>query len=107
MKKNMQMWHEETFGPVAGLFPFSSEEEVIEMANDTVGGLASYFYTSDISRLFRVSEALEAGMIGCRVGLISACEQPFGGVKESGLGREGSRYALDEYVNIKSITIGV
>jgi len=69
--------------------------------------LAGYFYTEDISRMFRVSEALEMGMIGCRVGLVSACEQPFGGIKESGIGREGSRLALDDYLDVKSITIGV
>lgn len=104
---DMLFAQEETFGPLAALIPFSTEEEVIEMANSTDSGLAGYFYTEDISRLWRVSEALEMGMIGCRVGLISACEQPFGGIKESGIGREGSRFALDDYVDIKSITIGV
>ena len=103
----MLFFKEETFGPVAPLTPFDTEEEAIKIANDTNAGLAAYFYTEDISRLWRVSEALEAGMVGCRVGLVSACEQPFGGVKESGIGREGSRFALDEYVNIKSITVGV
>lgn len=97
----------DTFGPVAPLTPFDTEEEAIRIANDTNAGLAAYFYTEDISRLWRVSEALQAGMVGCRVGLVSACEQPFGGMKESGIGREGSRFALDEYVNIKSITLGV
>lgn len=103
----MMFFQEETFGPVAPLTPFDSEEEAIRIANDTDAGLAAYFYTEDISRLWRVSEALEAGMVGCRVGLVSACEQPFGGVKESGIGREGSKFALDEYVNIKSITVGI
>jgi succinate-semialdehyde dehydrogenase / glutarate-semialdehyde dehydrogenase len=98
---------EETFGPVAPLTPYDTEEEAIHIANDTNAGLAAYFYAEDISRLWRVSEALEAGMVGCRVGIASACEQPFGGIKESGIGREGSRFALDEYVNIKSFTIGV
>ena len=103
----MLFFQEETFGPVAPLTPFDSEEEAVQIANDSNAGLAAYFYTEDISRLWRVSEALEAGMVGCRVGLVSACEQPFGGIKESGIGREGSRFALDEYVNIKSITVGV
>lgn len=98
---------EETFGPLAFLVPFDTEEEVISMANGTEAGLASYFYTEDISRLYRVSEALEAGMVGVRVGLVSACEQPFGGIKESGIGREGGKGALDEYLNIKSITVGI
>jgi succinate-semialdehyde dehydrogenase/glutarate-semialdehyde dehydrogenase len=98
---------EETFGPIAALVPFETEEEVIEMANDVDVGLAGYFYTEDIGRLWRVSEALQVGMVGARVGLISACEQPFGGIKESGVGgREGSRWALDEYLNVKSVTIG-
>lgn len=104
---NMLFAREETFGPIAALIPFKTEDEVIEMANSTESGLAGYFYTENISRMWRVSEALEMGMIGCRVGLISACEQPFGGIKESGIGREGSRFALDDYVDIKSITIGV
>ena len=103
----MLSFKEETFGPIASLTPFDTEEEAIQIANDTNAGLAAYFYTEDISRLWRVSEALEAGMVGCRVGLVSACEQPFGGMKESGIGREGSRFALDEYVNIKSVTVGV
>lgn len=98
---------EETFGPVAALVPFESEEEVVTMANDVDVGLAGYFYTENIGRLWRVAEALEVGMVGARVGLISACEQPFGGIKESGVGgREGSRWALDEYLNVKSITVG-
>jgi succinate-semialdehyde dehydrogenase/glutarate-semialdehyde dehydrogenase len=104
---DMLFAQEETFGPLAALISFKTEEEVIEMANSTESGLAGYFYTENISRLWRVSEALEMGMIGCRVGLISACEQPFGGIKESGIGREGSRFALDDYLDIKSITIGV
>lgn len=99
----MLFFKEETLSPVAPLTPFDTEEE----ANDTNAGLAASFYTEDISRLWRVSEALEGGMVGCRVGLVSACEQPSGGTKESGIGREGSRFARDEYVNIKSITVGV
>lgn len=103
----MKFATEETFGPIAALIPFNTESEVIEMANNSEVGLAGYFYTESISRMWRVSEALETGMVGVGVGLISACEQPFGGVKESGVGREGSRYALDEYLNIKSITVGI
>jgi hypothetical protein len=86
--------------------PFDSEE-AIRIANDVNAGLAAHFYTEDMSRLWRVSEALEAGTVGCRVGLVSACEQPFGGTKDSGTGREGSRFALDEYVNTKSISVVV
>jgi succinate-semialdehyde dehydrogenase/glutarate-semialdehyde dehydrogenase len=98
---------EETFGPLAFLVPFDTDEEVIAMANKTNAGLASYFFTEDISRLWRVAEALQSGMVGVRVGLISACEQPFGGIKDSGVGREGGRDALDEYTEIKSITVGL
>ncbi|PGH17887.1 hypothetical protein AJ79_00786 [Helicocarpus griseus UAMH5409] len=104
---DMLFMKQETFGPLAFLIPFQTEEEVIALANDTDAGLASYFYTEDIGRLWRVSEALEAGMIGVRVGLVSACEQPFGGVKESGIGREGGSGALDEYLIVKSITVGL
>ena len=103
----MLFMQEETFGPLAFLVSFSSEDEVIELANDTNAGLAGYFYTEDISRLWRVSEALNVGMVGVRVGLISACEQPFGGVKESGMGREGGSEALLEYTEVKSITVGL
>jgi len=105
-KKDMMFCREETFGPLSALVPFDTEEEVIKLANEVDVGLAAYFYTENITRMWRVAEALEAGMVGCRVGLISASEQPFGGIKESGLGREGSRFALEEYLNIKSITIG-
>jgi succinate-semialdehyde dehydrogenase / glutarate-semialdehyde dehydrogenase len=103
---DMLLCHEETFGPLAALISFSTEEEVIQLANNVDVGLAGYFYTQNIARLWRVAEALEVGMVGCGVGLISACEQPFSGVKESGIGIEGSRHALEEYLNIKSITIG-
>jgi succinate-semialdehyde dehydrogenase / glutarate-semialdehyde dehydrogenase len=105
--KDMLFFSQETFGPLAFLVPFSSEAEAIELANDTSAGLASYFFTEDISRVWRVGEALQSGMVGVRVGLISACEQPFGGIKESGVGREGGRDALDEYTEIKSITVGI
>ncbi|KMP04808.1 succinate-semialdehyde dehydrogenase [Coccidioides immitis RMSCC 3703] len=105
--KDMLFMKEETFGPLAFLVPFETEEEAVAMANNVDAGLASYFYTEDISRMYRVSEALESGMVGCRVGLISACEQPFGGIKDSGMGREGGKGALDEYLNIKSVTVGI
>lgn len=105
--RDMLFMEQETFGPLAFLVPFDSDEEVIEMANKTSAGLASYFYTSDISRVWKVSEALQSGMVGVRVGLISAAEQPFGGIKDSGIGREGGKDALDEYTDIKSITVGI
>jgi len=98
---------EETFGPVASLFRFTTEEEAIQMANDTEFGLASYFYSSNVHRCWRVAEALEAGMVGVNEGRISFAGAPFGGIKESGVGREGSRYGLDEYVEVKYINFGV
>ena len=104
---SMRFMREETFGPLAFLVPFDTDDEVIAMANKTNAGLASYFFTEDISRLWRVAEALESGMVGVRVGLISACEQPFGGIKDSGIGREGGKEALDEYTEVKSITVGL
>ncbi|KIW55922.1 hypothetical protein PV05_04630 [Exophiala xenobiotica] len=106
-KSGMKFMEEETFGPLAFLVPFDTEEEVIKMANSSDVGLAAYFYTEDITRLWRVSEALKVGMVGVRVGLVSAAEAPFGGVLESGLGREGGIAALEEYLDIKSITIGL
>ena len=96
---------EETFGPVAPLYKFSSDEEVIKLANDTPYGLASYFYSRDIGRIWRVAEALEYGMVGVNTGLTTKAEIPFGGVKESGLGREGSRYGLDDYLEVKYISM--
>jgi succinate-semialdehyde dehydrogenase/glutarate-semialdehyde dehydrogenase len=104
---SMLFMREETFGPIAFLVPFNTDEEVIAMANNTNAGLAGYFYTEDISRVWKVSEALHVGMVGVRVGLISACEQPFGGVNDSGIGREGGSEALHEYTELKSITVGV
>ena len=98
---------EETFGPVASLFRFSTEEEAIQMANDTEFGLAAYFYSNDVHRCWRVAEALEAGMVGVNEGKISFAGAPFGGIKESGVGREGSRYGLDEYMEVKYINFGV
>ena len=97
---------EETFGPVAPVFKFSTEAEVIALANNTEFGLASYFYSRDIGRIFRVGEALEYGMVGVNTGLISTAEVPFGGVKQSGLGREGAHQGIDDYVEIKYMCIG-
>jgi succinate-semialdehyde dehydrogenase/glutarate-semialdehyde dehydrogenase len=97
---------EETFGPVAPLFRFRTEEEAIALANDTPFGLAAYFYARDVGRIFRVAEALESGIIGINEGIISTEVAPFGGVKESGLGREGSKYGIDEYLEVKYLAIG-
>ena len=96
---------EETFGPVAPIFRFSTEAEVVAAANATEFGLASYFYSRDIGRIFRVGEALEYGMVGINTGLISVAEVPFGGVKQSGLGREGSHHGIDDYVEVKYLCI--
>jgi succinate-semialdehyde dehydrogenase / glutarate-semialdehyde dehydrogenase len=103
---DMKVTKEETFGPVAPLYRFRDEAEAIRMANDTEFGLASYFYSRDLGRVWRVSEALEYGMVGINTGLISTEVAPFGGVKESGLGREGSMYGIDEYVEIKYLSMG-
>lgn len=103
---DMHIASEETFGPVAPLFKFKSEKEVVELANSAPVGLAGYFYSKDIGRVFRVAEAIETGMIGVNTGLISDVASPFGGVKESGFGREGSKYGVDEYLTVKSVTIG-
>jgi succinate-semialdehyde dehydrogenase/glutarate-semialdehyde dehydrogenase len=97
---------EETFGPVAPVFRFKTEDEVVALANDTEFGLASYFYSRDIGRIFRVGEALEYGMVGINTGLISTSEVPFGGMKQSGLGREGSHHGIDDYVEIKYLCLG-
>jgi succinate-semialdehyde dehydrogenase / glutarate-semialdehyde dehydrogenase len=102
----MKVARDETFGPLAPLFRFSSDEEVIALANDTEFGLASYFYSRDIGRVWRVAEALEYGMVGINTGLISNEGAPFGGVKQSGLGREGSHYGIDDYVVIKYLCVG-
>jgi succinate-semialdehyde dehydrogenase/glutarate-semialdehyde dehydrogenase len=102
----MKVARDETFGPLAPLFRFSSDEEVIRLANDTEFGLASYFYSRDIGRVWRVAEALEYGMVGINTGLISNEVAPFGGVKQSGLGREGSHYGIDDYVVIKYMCVG-
>ncbi|MGE3843928.1 MAG: NAD-dependent succinate-semialdehyde dehydrogenase [Vicinamibacterales bacterium] len=102
----MQCAREETFGPVAPVFRFRDEDDVIAMANATEFGLASYFYSRDIGRIFRVAEALEYGMVGINTGMISTAEVPFGGVKQSGLGREGSRHGIEEYVEVKYLCLG-
>ena len=102
----MTIAKEETFGPVAPLFRFTTEADAIALANDTEFGLASYFYGRDLARVWRVAEALEYGMVGVNTGLISTEVAPFGGVKESGLGREGSKYGLDEYLEIKYVCLG-
>lgn len=102
----MAIAHEETFGPVAALFRFFDEEDVIDKANNTEFGLASYFYAKDLSRVFRVAESLDFGMVGVNTGLISTAEAPFGGRKLSGLGREGSSYGIDEFTEIKYICLG-
>ena len=102
---DMSVAVDETFGPVAPLIRFSDETDVIRMANDTPYGLAAYFYARDMGRIFRVAEALEYGMVGINTGLISTEVAPFGGVKQSGIGREGSRYGMDEYVEMKYLCL--
>jgi succinate-semialdehyde dehydrogenase/glutarate-semialdehyde dehydrogenase len=97
---------EETFGPLAPVFRFRTEQEAIDAANNTEFGLASYFYSRDMGRIFRVSEGLEYGMVGINTGLISTEHVPFGGVKQSGLGREGSSHGIEEYVEMKYLCIG-
>jgi succinate-semialdehyde dehydrogenase/glutarate-semialdehyde dehydrogenase len=103
---NMRVFKEEIFGPISPIVPFTDEEHAISLANDTEYGLAAYFYSRDIGRVWRVSEALEYGMVGVNEGLISDTAAPFGGVKQSGSGREGSHYGLDDYTNIKYVCLG-
>ena len=103
----MLVAREETFGPVAPLFRFESEAEAIRMANDTEFGLAAYFYTRDLARSWRVAEALEYGIVGLNTGLISTEVAPFGGVKESGTGREGSKYGILDYTELKYLCVGI
>ena len=102
----MQISREETFGPVAPLFRFSTDEEAIKMANDTEFGLAAYFFSRDIGRIWKVAEALEYGMIGINEGVISTEVAPFGGIKESGLGREGAREGLGDFLETKYLCMG-
>lgn len=104
--REMLIAREETFGPIAPLFRFHDEKDVIQQANDTEFGLAAYFYARDLSRVFRVAEALEYGMVGINTGLISTEVAPFGGMKSSGLGREGSKYGIEEYLEIKYLCLG-
>jgi succinate-semialdehyde dehydrogenase/glutarate-semialdehyde dehydrogenase len=103
---DMLVAREETFGPLAPIFAFDTEAEVLERANDSEFGLAAYFYSRDIGRVMRVAERLESGMVGVNTGLISTAEAPFGGVKQSGLGREGSKYGLDEFLQVKYVCLG-
>ena len=102
----MRVFGEEIFGPVAPIFSFESEEQAIEIANNTEFGLACYFYSRDLGRVWRVSEALEYGIVGINEGIISNEMAPFGGIKESGQGREGSKYGLDDYLEIKYMCMG-
>jgi succinate-semialdehyde dehydrogenase/glutarate-semialdehyde dehydrogenase len=106
VEPNMRIAKEETFGPVAPLFRFTTEAEAIKMANDTEFGLASYFYTKDLGRTWRVGEGLEYGIVGVNTGLISTTVAPFGGIKESGGGREGSKYGIEDFLEIKYMCIG-
>lgn len=103
---SMRLFRDEIFGPVAPLFKFKTEQEAVAMANDTPFGLACYFYTRDINRIWRVGEALEYGIVGINEGIISNEMAPFGGIKESGSGREGSKYGIDDYLEIKYLCVG-
>jgi succinate-semialdehyde dehydrogenase/glutarate-semialdehyde dehydrogenase len=104
--REMRLFREEIFGPVAPIFRFKNEEEAIAMANDTEFGLASYFYARDVGRIWRVAEALEYGIVGINEGIISTEVAPFGGVKESGIGREGSKYGIEDYIELKYLCLG-
>ncbi|KAF4318337.1 hypothetical protein BBO99_00007507 [Phytophthora kernoviae] len=104
--ESMHVWQEEIFGPVVPLFTFSSEEEVVRKANDTPMGLAGYFYTRDVARMFRVASELECGMVGVNSSMVKHVGVPYGGVKESGIGREGSPEGLEEYLETKMVCIG-
>ena len=105
--QDMTVAQEETFGPLAPLFKFEDEDDVIAMANDTIFGLASYFYANDLSRVYKVAEALEYGIVGVNTGIISTEVAPFGGVKQSGLGREGSHHGIEDYLEMKYICMSV
>ena len=105
--REMAVSTEETFGPLAPLFKFEDEDDVIALANDTIFGLASYFYANDLSRVYKVAEALEYGIVGVNTGIISTEVAPFGGVKQSGLGREGSHHGIDDYLEMKYICMSV
>ena len=101
----MAMSQEETFGPVAGIARFEREEDAVRAANDTPFGLAAYFYSRDVGRVWRVTEALEYGIVGVNTGFVSTEVAPFGGVKESGIGREGSKYGMDDWVELKYVAM--
>ena len=103
---DMVITREETFGPVAPLYRFKTDAEAIHMANDTEFGLAAYFYSRDIGRIWRVAEALEYGIVGINEGIISTEIAPFGGMKESGIGREGSKYGIEEFLEVKYLCLG-
>ena len=105
--QDMEFATDETFGPLAPLFKFENEDEVIAMANDTIYGLASYFYAKDLSRVYKVAEALEYGIVGVNTGIISTEVAPFGGVKQSGLGREGSHHGIEDYLEMKYVCMSV
>ena len=105
VEPGMAMSREETFGPVAGISRFETEEEAIRLANDSVYGLSAYFHTRDYARLLRVAEKLEYGIVGANAGIISAANVPFGGVKESGYGREGGSVGIDEYLDVKYVLV--
>jgi succinate-semialdehyde dehydrogenase/glutarate-semialdehyde dehydrogenase len=107
VSNSMLVVTEETFGPVAPVIPFESDEEVVKLANNSQFGLASYFYSRDIGRIWKVAEALEFGMVGVNTGLFSNEVAPFGGVKQSGLGREGSSWGIDEYLEMKYVCVGL
>ena len=103
---DMRIAAEETFGPVAPLFRFTREDEALHLANATEYGLAAYFYTRDLARMWRVAESLEYGIVGVNTGIISTAAAPFGGMKQSGIGREGSHFGIDAYVEIKYVCVG-
>jgi len=102
----MLIAREETFGPLAPVIKFDTDADAIRMANDTEFGLAAYFYAQNLKRVWRVAEAIEAGIVGINTGIISTAVAPFGGVKQSGLGREGSKYGIDDYLEIKYLCLG-
>ncbi|KAF2837072.1 succinic semialdehyde dehydrogenase [Patellaria atrata CBS 101060] len=106
MSADMRLAYEETFGPIAGLFLFETEEDVVKLANQVEVGLAGYFFSKDLQRVYRVAEALDVGMVGVNTGIISDPAAPFGGVKQSGFGREGSKYGVEEYMVTKMVTLG-
>ena len=106
MTADMLLGYDETFGPIAGLFPFDTEAEVFERANDSEVGPGGFFYSQDVQRCYSVAEALQVGMVGVSSGVISDVAMPFGGVKESGFGREGGKYGIDDYLVVKAVTLG-